>query len=183
MSRIGNAQLTIPGGVTLTQGEGVITVKGPLGEVKSPLPQGISLDVDGNVAKVKRTDDSRQQKERHGLTRALLNNSLAGVSTGWKKNIELVGVGYRVQLKGKELVFSLGYSHEIKFPVPEGVKAQVSDQTKLEITGIDKQLVGQVASNIRALRPPEPYKGKGVKYSDEVIRRKAGKTGKAGKGK
>jgi len=183
MSRIGNAPLTIPSGVNLTPQDGIVSVKGPLGELNSPMPDGLKIVQEGAVAKISRRDDSREQKEKHGLARALLNNCITGVSTGWKRNLELIGVGYRVQLKGSELVFSLGYSHEIKFPVPEGVKAQIADQTKIELTGIDKQLIGHVASKIRALRPPEPYKGKGIKYSDEVIRRKAGKTGKAGKGK
>ena len=117
----------------------------------------------------------------HGMARALLANNVAGVTEGWKRNLELVGVGYRAKLQGKEVVFSLGYSHEVNFPVPDDVKIQVTDQVRLEVTGIDKQRVGQVSAEIRSLRPPEPYKGKGVKYSDEQIRRKAGKAGKAGK--
>jgi large subunit ribosomal protein L6 len=182
MSRIGNAPIKLPAGVNLSVGEQEITVKGPLGELKTPLPAGINLSVENEVARMKRIDDSRLNKERHGMARALLNNSIIGVTQGWKKNMELIGVGYRVQLKGDELVFALGYSHEVRFKLPGGVKAQVADQTKIELTSINKQMIGQVASEIRSLRPPEPYKGKGIKYSDEIIQRKAGKTGKAGKG-
>jgi len=183
MSRIGNAPVTVPSGVTVDVREKEIAIKGPLGELKTPLPEGIKVAVENNVAVISREGETRYHRERHGLTRALFNNCVIGVSQGWKKNLELVGVGYRVQLKGSELVFALGYSHEVRYPLPEGVKAQVADQTKVELTGNNKQVIGQVASEIRSLRPPEPYKGKGIKYSDEVIQRKAGKTGKAGKGK
>ena len=178
MSRVGNAPITIPGGVNLEIKGLEIAVKGPRGELKSPLPDGISLEIDNGVAQLKRKDDSRQMKEKHGMARALLSNTIAGVKDGWKKNLELVGVGYRANLKGKVLVFSLGYSHEIQFPLPEGVEAKVTDQTKIELESNDRQRVGQIAAEIRSLRPPEPYKGKGIRYSDEEIRRKAGKTGK-----
>ncbi|MDH4220862.1 MAG: 50S ribosomal protein L6 [Candidatus Aminicenantes bacterium] len=183
MSRVGKAEISIPSGVTVTTSGSEIVVKGPLGELKSPIPQWIKLNQEGSTVSLTREDDSRKQRETHGLTRALLNNCILGVSTGWKKKLELVGVGYRVQMKGTDLVFSLGFSHEIKYKMPEIVKAVVADQTKLELSSIDKHRIGQVASEIRALRPPEPYKGKGIKYSDEVVRRKAGKAGKAGKGK
>ena len=181
MSRVGKAVITLPKGVTLAVDGPAVNVKGPLGQLSSPLPEGISLEEkDGTIA-LSRKDDSREQKMVHGMARALLANSVAGVSEGWKRNLELVGVGYRARLAGKEVVFSLGYSHEINFPVPDDVKIQVTDQVRIEVTGIDKQRVGQVSSEIRSLRPPEPYKGKGVKYADEQIRRKAGKAGKAGK--
>ncbi len=181
MSRVGNAPIKLPSGVSFKVEGNEIAVKGPKGEMKSPLPAGISIEEDGGLVQLKRKDDSRTQKANHGMARALLNNNVLGVSTGWKKNLELVGVGYRAQLKGKELVFSLGYSHEVRYGLPEGIKAQVTDQTRIELESIDRQRVGQVAAEIRALRPPEPYKGKGVKYADEQIRRKAGKAGKAGK--
>ncbi len=182
MSRIGNAPIKIPAGVELKPGAGVVKVKGPLGEIETPLPDGITMSQDGGMLKFSRRDDSREQKERHGLTRALMNNNIEGVSKGWKKNLELVGVGYRVQLKGTELVFALGYSHEVKYKLPAGIKATVNDQTKIELAGIDRQMLGQAAADIRTFRPPEPYKGKGIRYAGEAIRRKAGKAGKAGKG-
>ena len=179
MSRVGKAPISIPSGVDVKV-EGVeILVKGPKGQLKSPLPDGIQFENQDGTIVLKRKDDSRYLRERHGMTRALLNNCVLGVSTGWQKNLDLVGVGYRVQLKGKELVFLLGYSHDIHYKVPEGITVQVTDQTKIEVSGIDRQKVGQVASEIRSLRPPEPYKGKGIKYRDEEIRRKAGKAGKA----
>jgi large subunit ribosomal protein L6 len=181
MSRVGKAPIKLPSGVEVKVAENEVIAKGSLGEMRSPLPDGITLEVSDGMVTLSRKDDSRYYKERHGLARALLNNNVLGVSTGWKKNLELVGVGYRVQLKGNELVFALGYSHEIRYPLPEGVKAQVTDQTKVELSGVDRQRVGQVAAEIRSFRPPEPYKGKGVKYADETIRRKAGKAGKAGK--
>lgn len=181
MSRIGNAPIKLPSNVELKVEGTEVKVKGPMGEMISPLPEGIELKNEDGVVKFSRIGEERFYRERHGLARALLNNNIIGVSQGWKKSLELVGVGYRVQLKGNQLVLSLGYSHEVKYDLPEGVKATVADQTKLELAGIDRQKVGQVAAVIRGFRPPEPYKGKGVKYSDERIRRKAGKAGKAGK--
>ncbi len=181
MSRIGRAPIKVPAGVDLKVEDRNIRVKGPKGEILSPLPEGITLKVDNGTALLERADDERRSKEQHGLARALLNNNIIGVKDGWKRNLELIGVGYRVQLKGSELVLSLGYSHEIRYSLPKGISATVPDLTKIELTGIDRQLLGQVASEIRSYRPPEPYKGKGVKYSNEVIRRKAGKAGKAGK--
>lgn len=182
MSRVGNAPIKIPAGVEVKIDGPEIKVKGPLGEMASPLPEGISLEQDDGVLKLKRAGDARELRQLHGLARALLNNNVLGVTAGWKKRLELLGVGYRVQLKGNELVFSLGFSHDVNYPLPEGVKAQVTDQTKIDLSGIDRQQVGQVAAHLRAFRPPEPYKGKGVRYSDETVRRKAGKAGK-GKGK
>lgn len=181
MSRVGKALIQLPKGVNLSVDGTAVDVKGPLGQLRSPLPSGISLEEKDGQVSLKRQDDSREQKMVHGMARALLANNVAGVSEGWKRNLELVGVGYRARLQGKEVVFSLGYSHEVNFPVPDDVKIQVTDQVRIEVTGIDKQRVGQVSAEIRSLRPPEPYKGKGVKYTDEQIRRKAGKAGKAGK--
>lgn len=183
MSRIGNAPIQLPKGVDVNVDGNQVRVKGPLGELNSPLPEGIKLNVEGTVVRFQREGDTRSHREKHGLARALLNNNIKGVSQGWKKNLELVGVGYRAQLKGNEIVFSLGFSHEVRYKLPGEIKAQVADMTKIELSSIDKQKIGQVASEIRSLKPPEPYKGKGIKYSDEVIRRKAGKSGKAGKGK
>lgn len=181
MSRIGKALVKLPQGVSLAVKDRSIAVKGPLGELHSPLPEGISLEQSDSSVELKRASDERALRALHGTARALLQNTVQGVSKGWEKRLELVGVGYRAQLKGKELVFSLGYSHEVRYPLPAAVTATVTDQTKIDLKSIDKQKLGQVASEIRALRPPEPYKGKGVKYADEKIRRKAGKAGKAGK--
>lgn len=181
MSRVGNALIAIPKGVQLTVDGAAIKVKGPLGELRSPLPAGIAFKEESGNVSLSRETDEREVRALHGMARAMLNNSVLGVSTGWARRLELTGVGYRVQLKGSELVFALGYSHEVRYPLPEGVKAEVTDQTKLNISGIDRQRIGQVAAEIRALRPPEPYKGKGIRYSDEQVRRKAGKAGKAGK--
>lgn len=181
MSRVGKAPIKLPSGVEVNVAGQTIDVKGPKGSLTSPLPEGISLSLEDGVVSLERADESKKQRERHGLARALLQNCVTGVSTGWTRNLELVGVGYRAQLKGKELVLSLGYSHEVKYPLPEGIEAQITDQTRLELKGIDRQKLGQVASEIRSFRPPEPYKGKGVRYAGEQIRRKAGKAGKAGK--
>ena len=177
MSRVGKAPIKLPSGVEVNVQGQSISVKGPKGTLNSPLPEGITLSVEDGVVSLERADESKKQRERHGLARALLQNCVTGVSTGWSRNLELVGVGYRAQLKGKELVLSLGFSHEVKYPLPEGVEAQVTDQTRLQLSGIDRQKLGQVASEIRAFRPPEPYKGKGIKYENEFIRRKAGKAG------
>jgi len=181
MSRVGKAPITLPGGVTVEAAGSEVRVKGPKGSLNSPLPEGISLAVEGSQAVLKRRDDSSDMKRLHGMARAILNNHITGVSTGWKKNLELVGVGYRARSQGAQVVFSLGYSHDVPYDIPEGIKVEVTDQIRLEVTGIDKQKVGQVAAEMRSLRPPEPYKGKGVKYANERIRRKAGKTGKGGK--
>jgi large subunit ribosomal protein L6 len=158
-----------------------IKVKGPLGELTSPIPKGITLAQEGAMVTITRVEDHPKLRQMHGTVRALLANCIVGVSKGWQRRLELLGVGYRAQLKGEELVFSLGYSHEVRYPLPKGVKAQVTDQTKLDLSSIDRQKLGQVSAEIRSLRPPEPYKGKGVRYSDETVRRKAGKAGKAGK--
>ena len=181
MSRIGNAPISVPGGVDINVAGESIKVKGPLGELTTPLPKGLKLENESGTIRLSREHDHPKLRAMHGTSRALLANSIEGVSKVWTKKLELLGVGYRAQLKGNELVFSLGYSHEVRYPLPEGVKAQVTDQTKLELNAISRQKLGQVASEIRALRPPEPYKGKGVRYAGENVRRKAGKAGKAGK--
>ena len=155
--------------------------KGPKGQISSPLPEGIELKQEGNVLNLLRQNKESELKAIHGTARMLLYNNIVGVSKGWSKNLELVGVGYRVQLKAKTLIFSLGYSHDINFPLPENVEVKITDQTKLNLNCIDKQKLGQIASQIRSLRPPEPYKGKGVRYVDERIIRKSGKSAKAAK--
>ena len=181
MSRIGNAPVVVPKGVTYKiEGESVL-VKGPLGELYSPLPLGITLEEKNGEILIKRQGDTRRHRQNHGMCRAILKNSVDGVSQGWKKTLELVGVGFRAQQKGEDLIFALGFSHEVKYNLPAGVTAKVRDQTKIDLDSIDKQKLGQVAAEIRSLKPPEPYKGKGIKYAGEVVRRKAGKAGKAGK--
>lgn len=181
MSRVGNAPIKVPGNVELKVVGTEIVVKGSQGELKAPLPAGIILEQNDGEVQLKRENESRETRAMHGTARSLLNNCIHGVSEGWKKRLELVGVGYRAQMKGKELVLSLGYSHDIHFKMPDSVKAAVTDQTKIDLESIDKQKLGQVAAEIRSFRPPEPYKAKGVRYENEHIRRKAGKAGKAGK--
>lgn len=182
MSRIGNAPVMMPAGVSLEVKGTDGTVKGPLGQIHFPVPEGISIQQEGATVTLQRRDDSKELRALHGTTRALLSNHARGVSSGWVRNLELVGVGYRAQLKGKQLVLSLGYSHDINYDLPADIEAKVDQQVRIELKCIDKQRLGQIASEIRSYRPPEPYKGKGVKYAGEQIRRKAGKAGKAGKG-
>ena len=150
-------------------------VKGPKGTLKSPLAPGISMKVEGTEVSLLRADEERQTRAFHGLTRALLQNNVTGVTEGFKKELDIVGVGYRAEVKGKEVVFQLGYSHPINFPIPEGIEIAIDKGGPVTVAGIDKQQVGQTAAEIRKLRMPDPYKGKGIKYSSEVIRRKAGK--------
>ncbi|TGN08098.1 50S ribosomal protein L6 [Leptospira ilyithenensis] len=178
MSRVGKSIIKLPAKVEVKAESNFITVKGPLGELKSPLYEGVVAKVENGELVFTRTSEDQKTVSLHGLVRSLAMNNVKGVTTGWEKNLEITGVGYRAQKKGKDLVMSLGYSHEVVFPEPEGIKIDVADQLKIKISGIDRQLVGQVAADIRSKRPPEPYKGKGVKYSNEYIRRKAGKTGK-----
>jgi large subunit ribosomal protein L6 len=178
MSRIGKMPVVIPQGVTVDiQPGNVVTVKGPKGELKAELDREMTLEQKDNEIIVTRPDDLKRHKALHGLTRALLHNMVVGVTDGFTKTLEINGVGYRAQKQGKKLVLSLGYSHPIEMEDPEGLESIV-DGNKIIIKGIDKQAVGQYAANIREKRAPEPYKGKGIKYSDEIIRRKVGKTGK-----
>lgn len=178
MSRIGKKPVPIPGKVTVTiEGQG-ITVKGPKGELSRVLPTGVAMYQEGETIVVQRDDDSRLSRERHGLCRTLVANMIEGVSAGFQKRLEIQGVGYRAQVKGKNLDMSLGYSHPVVFEPPEGVQFAVENNTNVIVSGIDKEVVGNVAARIRAARPPEPYKGKGVRYAGERIRRKAGKAGK-----
>jgi large subunit ribosomal protein L6 len=180
MSRIGKLPVSIPSGVDVTLDDQVVTVKGPKGTLSHTVaaPITVAKDEQGALA-VKRPDDERVSKSLHGLTRTLIANMVTGVTDGYEKKLEIVGVGYRVLSKGPtQLEFQLGYSHPIIFDAPEGITFTVEGPTKLGVSGIDKQLVGEVAANIRKLRKPEPYKGKGVRYSGEYVRRKVGKAGK-----
>ena len=176
MSRIGKKPVVIPAGVTVTQSGHNIKIKGPKGELQNEFHQNISISVKDNEITVTRPDDAKENKALHGLTRALLQNMINGVTNSYQKTLDIVGVGYRAELKGKNLLINIGYSHPIYFMPPDGVALQTPTQTQIVISGIDKQLVGLVASKIRSIRQPEPYKGKGIKYSDEQILRKAGKT-------
>jgi large subunit ribosomal protein L6 len=181
MSRIGKVPITVPSGVKVTVAEGnVITVTGPRGELSRTFPESLTFQQEGSVITVTRPDDSQQHRALHGLARTLLNNMVTGVKDGFTKNMELQGVGYRVAKAGDSLVFQVGYSHPVQVIPPTGISFTVESNTRLSISGIDKQVVGQVAANIRSIRKPEPYKGKGIRYAGEVVRMKAGKAGKVG---
>lgn len=177
MSRIGKLPIQIPSGVTITVDSDAIAVKGPKGELTVPHLSDVTVTVDGSVASVVRKDDERIAKSQHGLQRTLLNNAVEGVTKGFEKRLEVNGVGFRVASSNNELDMALGFSHPVKYKAPEGVNI-TNDKMVIIVSGIDKQQVGQVAAEIRALKKPEPYKGKGIKYADEQILRKAGKTGK-----
>jgi large subunit ribosomal protein L6 len=178
MSRIGKAPITVPSGVDVTVEGQTVTVKGPKGTLAHTVDQPITVALDDGVLSVSRPNDERENRSLHGLSRSLLNNLVHGVSQGFERKLEIHGVGYRVQLRGSDLEFALGYSHPVKVPAPEGITFTLESPTRFSVQGIDKQLVGQVAANIRRLRRPDPYKGKGVRYAGEQIRRKVGKTGK-----
>ena len=178
MSRIGKKPVIIPANVTVNVAEGnVVTVKGPKGELTYTFHPDMILKVEGNVATVERPDEEHLHKSLHGLTRTLLNNMVVGVDKGFSKELEVNGVGYRAQMDGKKLVMNLGYSHPVVMEEVEGIVVEVPSPNKVIVSGIDKQKVGQFAANVRSKRPPEPYKGKGIKYATEVIRRKEGKAG------
>jgi large subunit ribosomal protein L6 len=177
MSRIGKQPIVIPDGVTVEVTNGEVQAKGPKGTLRCSVPVGISAKVEGGKLIFQRPDEKKESRARHGLARALANNLVVGVSTGFSKRLEIEGVGYRADVKGKVLNLLLGFSHPVTVEIPEGLKVAVEGNTKLHIEGADKQLVGQFASDVRSLRPPEPYKGKGVRYDDEHIRRKVGKAG------
>ncbi len=179
MSRIGNKAIAIPQGVTVTVAEGNnVTVKGPKGELTSQFNNELTISVEATEVLVKRPNDTKEMKTIHGTTRALLHNMVVGVSEGFKKQLEINGVGYRAQLQGNKIILSAGYSHTVDMEIPEGLKVELPKNTIIVISGIDKQKVGQFAAEIREVRKPEPYKGKGIKYDYEVIRRKEGKTAK-----
>jgi large subunit ribosomal protein L6 len=179
MSRIGKLPIAVPSGVDVAIDDAKVTVKGPKGTLSHTVASPIVVERNDGVLDVKRPDDERQSRALHGLTRTLVNNMVVGVTEGYEKKLEIVGVGYRVLSKGPtQLEFQLGYSHPIVFDAPEGITFTVDGPTKLGVVGIDKQMVGEVAANIRKLRKPEPYKGKGVRYAGEHVRRKVGKAGK-----
>lgn len=178
MSRIGKRPIPIPQKVTVTLDGLTVVVKGPKGELTRTLPSGVILSQEGDTIVVKRRDESRLARERHGLCRTLIANMVDGVSQGFQKRLEIQGVGYRAQVQGRSLNLSLGYSHPVQFEPPEGIQFAVEGNTNVTVSGIDKEIVGDIAARIRAARPPEPYKGKGVRYAGEQVRRKAGKAGK-----
>lgn len=178
MSRIGNKVITIPAGVEVNINDNFATVKGPKGELKQQFDKDMTFNIEGSEITVVRPSDSKRHRTVHGTTRAILANMVEGVSAGFKKELELIGVGYRAQMQGKKLVLSVGYSHPVEFEEIEGITLGVEGNTKVSIEGINKEVVGQYAAKVRAVRPPEPYKGKGIRYVGEYVRRKEGKTGK-----
>jgi len=178
MSRIGKLPIEIPAGVKVAMQGAKVSVEGPKGKLEQDIHYKSVINIDGNVITVTRADDSKISRSVHGLTRTLINNMIVGVTTGFEKKLEIVGVGYKVAQKGSNLDFALGFSHPVEFIPPAGIELVADTQTKITVKGIDKQLVGQISANIRELRPPEPYKGKGIRYAGEYILRKAGKTGK-----
>ncbi len=178
MSRIGKLPIEIPQGVEIKSSSGEMTVKGPKGQLAQSLDPGIKVTVKDGTITVERPSDERKWRSLHGLTRTLINNMVVGVTQGYAKTLQIEGVGYRAEKKGKAVQLALGYSHPIYFVPPDGITVDVPQQTRIVVAGIDKVLVGQVAAKIRSFRPPEPYKGKGIRYEGETVRRKAGKTAK-----
>jgi large subunit ribosomal protein L6 len=178
MSRIGKLPIEIPKGVKINFVDSVLSVQGPNGKLSRVIMPCVTLNITETSLEVTRNDESTSSRAAHGLTRTLINNMVTGVTKGFHTDLEINGVGYRAEVKGKELVLSLGYSHPVNFPIPEGIVIDVEKMTKLSVKGYDKEMVGQTAAKIRSFREPEPYKGKGIKYADETILRKAGKTGK-----
>ena len=176
MSRIGKQPVALPAGITARVADGTVVLKGPKGELTLKLPAAVAVAVEGNALEVARTGDDKQSRADHGTTRALLQNMVVGLKDGYSRELEIQGVGFKASIAGNKLTLNVGYSHPVEYVVPEGIKVDVADGTTLKVSGIDKQLVGQVSARIRSFRPPEPYKGKGVRYKDERVRRKAGKT-------
>lgn len=186
MSRIGKLPITLPSGVTVTQADGQVTVSGPRGELSRPLPPGIGLTAENGVLHVSRPDDTQRSRALHGLTRSLLANMVTGVSAGYERVMDIVGVGYRAEMAGQGIRLQLGYSHSVEVQPKPGITFEVGQNTNtreffLRIKGIDKEVVGQQAAEVRGVKKPEPYKGKGIRYRGEAVRRKAGKTAKGGK--
>lgn len=177
MSRIGRSPIEVPKGTKIQLDGGVFTAEGPKGKVSQTVFEGFPIDVDGAVVTVRRPDDSGPSRAKHGLLRSLLSNAVVGVATGWSKQLDIIGVGYRAEVKGREVHFALGYSHPVVFQIPDGIEIEIDKNNRVTVTGADRQKVGQVSAEIRSLRKPDPYKGKGIKYSDEIIRRKVGKAG------
>jgi large subunit ribosomal protein L6 len=180
MSRIGRLPITVPAGVDITLDGRIITVAGPKGTLTRQLPPRMLIEREGDVLTVVRPTESKMDKSLHGLTRSLVNNMVVGVTSGYRKGLEIVGVGYRAQKAGDKLTLALGYSHPVEIDPPAGISFELETPLKLAVVGIDKELVGQTAAKVRATRKPEPYKGKGVRYAGEKVRRKAGKAGKIG---
>jgi large subunit ribosomal protein L6 len=177
MSRIGKKPIAIPKGVTIKADASGVDVKGPKGQMKQALPPGVTAMVeDGNIVTKKDSEDPQLDKF-HGLARSLVNNAVLGVTEGWKRELDIVGVGYRAEVKGQQIHLALGYSHPVVYDVPKGIEVAIEKQTHITVTGVDRQLVGQVAANLRRLRKPDPYQQKGVRYTGEVLKKKAGKTG------
>jgi large subunit ribosomal protein L6 len=177
MSRIGKRPIAIPKGVTVSVGDQAVEVKGPKGQLRQSLPPGITVEVSNGEVRAALAREDGELRKFHGLARTLVANAVQGVSAGFKRELDIVGVGYRAEVKGRQVVFALGYSHPIVYDIPQGIDIAVDKQTHVTVTGVDKQLVGQVAANIRAMRKPDPYKQKGVRYTGEVLKKKQGKTG------
>ena len=177
MSRIGKRPIAIPKGVTVSVGDRAVEVKGPKGQLRQSLPPGITVEVSNGEVRASLAREDGELRKFHGLARTLVANAVQGVSAGFKRELDIVGVGYRAEVKGRQVVFALGYSHPIVYDIPPAIDIAVDKQTHVTVTGVDKQLVGQVAANIRAMRKPDPYKQKGVRYTGEVLKKKQGKTG------
>jgi large subunit ribosomal protein L6 len=175
MSRIGKKPIPVPDGVKVQVEGNVVRAEGPRGKLSQPLSTGMTAKLDGKVLTITRGDDSRTARSLHGLTRALVANMVAGVKDGYERKLEIVGIGYRAQMQGKNIQLALGYSHPVIFPLPEGITAEIEKQVSVTLKGADKALLGETAAKLRSLRKPDPYKGKGIKYAGEVIRRKVGK--------
>jgi large subunit ribosomal protein L6 len=175
MSRIGKKPIPIPDGVKVQVDDALVRAEGPKGKLTQPIPSGMKAAVDGTQLVITRGDDSRTARAIHGLTRSLVANMVTGVKNGFERKLEIVGIGYRAQMQGKNIQFALGFSHPVIFPLPDGITAEIEKQVSLTLRGADKALLGQTAAKLRALRKPDPYKGKGIRYADEVVRRKVGK--------
>jgi large subunit ribosomal protein L6 len=180
MSRVGRKIIAVPKDVKVQVGQTSIQVQGPKGKLETPVPPGISFELSGTELACKRVNDERQVRAFHGMARALAQNAIKGVTEGFTKDLDIVGVGYRAQVEGNKVVFALGFSHPVEYRIPEGIKIAVDKQTRVTVSGIDRQKVGQVAAEIRQLRRPDPYKQKGIRYVGEVLKKKAGKAGATG---
>jgi len=180
MSRVGRKVIVVPPGVSVSVSQAAVEVKGPKGKLRTPVPPGIKFALQGQELSCQRANDERQVRAFHGLARALAQNAIKGVTEGFTKDLDIVGVGYRATVEGRKVVFALGYSHPVEYPIPEGIKIAVEKQTHIQVSGIDRQAVGQVAAEIRKLRKPDPYKQKGIRYVGEVLKKKAGKAGATG---
>ncbi len=183
MSRVGRKVIAVPQGVKVKVSPTALEVQGPKGKLETPVPPGISFELKGTDLACRRSNDERQQRAFHGLARALAQNAVKGVTEGFSKDLDIVGVGYKAQVEGNRIVFSLGFSHPVEYRIPEGIKISVDKQTRVTVSGIDRQKVGQVAAEIRNLRKPDPYKQKGIRYVGEVLKKKAGKAGATGAAK